>query len=359
MSSFENKTAKKYLLKRVLSWVATALTAGAVLFLSLAPTPYLVEKPGPVYNLLSDIGNQEIIHVEGAKTYPVSGDLSMLTVNLTGTAAKGASWFEVGLAKLDQSSSIVNITDIYPAGWDDAKMDQATEQMMIDSQANAKVAALSLLGIPYKSSLKISTVELKGPAGKLVKAGDTLLTIQGQKATGLEQVRALVAATKGEKTVDLGLERNGKKISVSILPKLIDGKWRVGIAVQTIPELPFKIDVQVGNVGGPSAGQMLTLAIYDKLTPGELTMGKRISGTGTIDPDGNIGPIGGAKQKMYGARKAGHEWFLVPADNCDQVIGNIPDGLKVVKVSTIQDSLNAVKAIASNTGIDQLLTCTK
>ncbi|MFM2373280.1 MAG: hypothetical protein RJA75_176, partial [Actinomycetota bacterium] len=118
-------------------------------------------------------------------------------------------------------------------------------------------------------------------------------------------------------------------------------------------------DVKVGNVGGPSAGQSLTLAIYDKLTPGELTGGQRIAGTGTITPDGVIGPVGGVKQKMYGAKRAGVNWFLVPSANCDQVIGNIPDGLTVVKVSTIQDSLRAVKAIANDTGTDRLLSCTK
>jgi PDZ domain-containing protein len=65
------------------------------------------------------------------------------------------------------------------------------------------------------------------------------------------------------------------------------------------------------------------------------------------------------KQKMHGAKNAGVSWFLVPSENCDQVTGNIPDGLTVVKVSTIQDSLKAVKAIATNTGTDQLLSCKK
>jgi PDZ domain-containing protein len=101
------------------------------------------------------------------------------------------------------------------------------------------------------------------------------------------------------------------------------------------------------------------LAIYDKLTPGELTGGKRIAGTGTITPDGQIGPVGGVKQKMYGAQRAGVKWFLAPSENCDQVIGNIPDGLTVIKVSTIQDSLKAVEAISSNKGIDQLQSCTQ
>ena len=359
MSFYDDAPPKKYLYIKVLGWLTTAAIMGGSLLLVLAPTPYLVEQPGPTYNLLSTIGAKPVIDIPDKETYPVSGDLSMLTVTLKGGPERGASWLEVGLAKLDSSKSIVNITDIYPEGWDRARLDEQSDMMMLDSQANAKGAALSLLNIPYTSEIKVTKVEKKGPAGNILKAADTVLTVQGEKATGLEQVRRLVAATKGERTVDMEIIRDGKRLSVSVLPKMIDEQWRMGIFVQTVPTFPFEIDIQVGNVGGPSAGQMLALAIYDKLTPGELTGGERVSGTGTISLDGKIGPIGGAKQKMYGARRAGHEWFLVPSENCEQVLGNIPEGLNVVKVSTIQDSLNAVKAIATNTGTDRLLTCNK
>lgn len=359
MISFEDKPPKKYLYRKVFGWLTTAALLGGSFFLVLAPTPFLVEQPGPTYNLLADIGDKPVIEIPNKVTYPVSGDLSMLTVTLKGGPERGASWLEVGLAKLDSAVSIVNITDIYPEGWDKARLNEQSDLMMLDSQANAKGAALGLLNIPYTSAIKVTMVEKKGPAGNILKAADTLLTVQGEKATGLDQVRRLVAATKGEKTVDMEIVRDGKRLSVSVMPKMIDEQWRMGIFVQTVPTFPFEIDIQVGNVGGPSAGQMLALAIYDKLTPGELTGGKRISGTGTINLDGKIGPIGGAKQKMYGARRAGHEWFLVPSENCDQVLGNIPEGLNVVKVSTIQDSLRAVKAIASNSGTERLLTCNK
>ncbi len=359
MISFDDKRPKKYLSRKVFGWVTTTALLGGSLFLVFAPTPYLVEQPGPTYNLLANIGDKPVIEIPKKVTYPVSGDLSMLTVTLKGGPERGASWLELGLAKLDSGVSIINITDIYPEGWDRARLDEQSDLMMLDSQANAKAAALRLLGIPFTSEIKVTMVEKKGPAGNILKAADTLLTVQGEIATGLDQVRRLVAETKGQRTVDMQIVRDGKKLSVSVLPKIIDEQWRMGILVQTVPTIPFEIDIQVGNVGGPSAGQMLALAIYDKLTPGELTGGKRISGTGTINLDGKIGPIGGAKQKMYGARRAGHEWFLVPSENCDQVIGNIPEGLKVVRVTTIQDSLNAVRAIASNTGTDQLLTCNK
>lgn len=353
------KPQRRALLGRVISWTATALLVGVGLFVVIAPTPYLVEQPGPVYNLLSEINGEPMISISDRKTYPVSGDLDMLTVTMKGNSTKGASWLQVGLAQLDSSLSVVDITDIYPEGWDDQRLSDEADMMMLDSQANAKAAALNLLDIPFTSVIKITMVEKKGPAGKILKAADTLVSIQGQKATGLTQVQRLVAETKGERPVELVVIRAGKELSLSVLPKLIEDKWRMGIYVQTVPTFPFPIDVKVGNVGGPSAGQVLALAIYDKLTPGELTGGKRIAGTGTISPDGEIGPVGGVKQKMYGAKRAGVSWFLAPSGNCDQVIGNIPEGLTVIKVSTIQDSLKAVTAIATNKGIDQLQSCKK
>ena len=357
--TMDEKPQRRIRLRKVISWATTGLMIGGGLFLVVAPTPYLVEQPGPVYNLLSDINGEPMISISGQKTYPVSGDLDMLTVSMRGNSTKGASWLEVGWARLDSSLTVVNITDIYPKGWDDQKLSDEADMMMLDSQANAKAAALNLLDIPYTAVIKVTMVEKKGPAGNILKAADTLVTIQGEKATGLTQVQKLVAETKGERPVQLEVIRAGKKLSLSVLPKLIEDKWRMGIYVQTVPTFPFPIDVKVGNVGGPSAGQTLALAIYDKLTPGELTGGKRIAGTGTITPDGQIGPIGGVKQKMYGALRAGVKWFLAPSSNCDQVIGNIPNGLTVIKVSTIQDSLQAVKAIASNKGIDKLQSCTK
>jgi len=102
---------------------------------------------------------------------------------------------------------------------------------------------------------------------------------------------------------------------------------------------------------------MLALGIYDKLTPGKLTGGAHIAGTGEITAEGAVGIIGGIRQKMYGARDAGADWFLAPAGNCDEVVGHVPPGLRVVKVSTLRESLAAVKEIAAHDA-GSLPTCT-
>jgi PDZ domain-containing protein len=93
---------------------------------------------------------------------------------------------------------------------------------------------------------------------------------------------------------------------------------------------------------------MFSLGIYDKLTPGALAGNHQIAGTGTIDDDGNVGPIGGIRQKLAGARADGATWFLAPAGNCDEVVAHVPDGLQVVKVSTFDQARDAVEAIAKD-----------
>jgi PDZ domain-containing protein len=95
---------------------------------------------------------------------------------------------------------------------------------------------------------------------------------------------------------------------------------------------------------------MFSLAIFDKLTPGALTGGAKIAGTGTIASDGTVGPIGGIQQKLYGARDGGARWFLAPSANCNEVVGHVPDGLSVVKVSTFAEARSAVEAIAAHKG---------
>ena len=109
----------------------------------------------------------------------------------------------------------------------------------------------------------------------------------------------------------------------------------VGITPGAVYDFPFDVTINLGDVGGPSAGTMLALGVYDKLTPGELTGGERIAGTGTIAADGEVGAIGGIRQKMYGASGAGAEWFLAPASNCEEVVGHIPDGLDFVEVAPV------------------------
>jgi PDZ domain-containing protein len=102
---------------------------------------------------------------------------------------------------------------------------------------------------------------------------------------------------------------------------------------------------------------MFALGIYDRLTPGELTGANNIAGTGTIDASGTVGAIGGIRQKLYGAQRAGAKFFLAPAENCNEVTGHIPSGLKVFSVKTFDDALKVVTAIGKMQSLTGLATC--
>jgi PDZ domain-containing protein len=124
-----------------------------------------------------------------------------------------------------------------------------------------------------------------------------------------------------------------------------DGEPRVGIVLRDLfPELPVKVTIETeNNIGGPSAGLMFTLSIIDKLTAEDLTAGRRIAGTGAIDLDGRVGAVGGVAEKLIAVDRQGVDTFLIPAENCDSVRGRIPDGLRLVKVSTIKEALRFLR----------------
>lgn len=357
MSELPTLPKKSSLGRRILGLVSTAILLSLVGYGTFVPSPYVVENPGPVYNILGNYGGKPLLDIPSQKTYPVSGDLDLLTITIDGSPSRGASWVMVGLSFLDPAKKLYLKDEIFPPGSDNQQVADEAEQMMVDSQMNSKAAALNELGIPITTSVKVTSVTKSGAAWKILRAGDTLLRVDGEKATGIEQVRAAVAKTEGKRPLVLDVSRNGKELTFEIVPKKDEGKWRLGIFVQSISEFPFDINISLDNVSGPSGGQIFALAIYDKLTPGALTGGEKVAGTGTIDPDGTIGPIGGIQSKMYGAVRAGAKYFLAPSTNCDEVVGHVPDGLQVIKVSKLDDSIAALKAISSGKA-NSLATCT-
>ena len=114
-------------------------------------------------------------------------------------------------------------------------------------------------------------------------------------------------------------------------------------------DFPIKITNNVGQqVGGPSAGAMFALAIYDRLTPGSLTGGRVVAGTGEIAPDGTVGPIGGIRQKIAGAADDGAKVFLVPAANCAEAADGDDHGMRLVEVSKLDDAIGSLEKLAKD-----------
>jgi len=141
--------------------------------------------------------------------------------------------------------------------------------------------------------------------------------------------------------------RDQEKVVVRTKKAPDDGRAIVGIEPGAGHTFPFEIDIQLADVGGPSAGLMFALGIVDKLTPGDLTGGAFVAGTGTIDDDGKVGAIGGIQMKTVAAQAKGAKYFLTPADNCASAAKDKPSGLTLVKTRTMDDAMDALKKIRS------------
>ncbi|MDQ4503296.1 S16 family serine protease [Sinomonas sp. ASV322] len=323
------------------------------------PVPYVVERPGPVYNTLGSAGGKDVISIQGHETYPAHGALDLTTVYVEGGPNSDVSLLGLVRAAFDPTESITPVDTLYPKGVTRQQVAQENTVEMQSSQDNAVAAALKELAIPFTQRIKVAgLVTNSASAGKL-EPHDTIVTVAGQTVDSLSTIQKLVAASQG-KPLDVGFERDGTQHTVSITPRDAgQGKYLLGFTVTYAFTFPFTVDFALDKVGGPSAGMMFALGIIDKLTPGDLTGGKQIAGTGTIDPTGSVGEIGGIVQKMNGARREGATLFLAPAGNCGEVVGRIPDGLAVVRVDTLDGARRAVDSYAHGADPASLPQCTK
>lgn len=351
-------------------WILLALALVGAFVLASVPAPYVIEQPGPVFNTLgtiNSIGSSStaasrlaLIDIPKQKTYPTGGSLDMLTVNVVGDRSNSPSWLEVAQAWLDPSRAVLPIDAVYPVG---ETVQQSNKQAAVDmqnSQKDAIAAALTSLGYPLTSTLTVAGFSPSSPSAGVLKDGDEIVSANGEMVTSVPGLRAAVASSGAGTPLAMVIKRTGVEQSVHITPVMSGGASPVpviGVFPAVSYTFPFEVKIQLENVGGPSAGQMFALGIIDKLTPGKLNGGAAVAGTGTIDADGNIGAIGGIRQKLYGARAAGATWFLAPYSNCDEVTGHIPNGITVIAVKTLKDSLTALAAIRSGGSTGGLLGC--
>jgi len=343
--------------RSVVGILVAAVFLGGTYFAFQAPTPYVIEQPGTVFNVLGKQDAGDIISISGAKTYPTSGDLFLLTVGLVGQPGATPSWVEVFRAWNDPKKVVLPIDSIYPPG---VKADtNATEQiaMMNDSQQQATASALRQLGYKVASKVNVIAVNKDSPAAGILKANDIVTAVDGKPLENGATLRALVKKNADSKPMKLEVLRAAQKLNLEATPVLIDKTWRLGITITDTYDFPVDVKLKLQSVGGPSGGMMFALGIIDELTPGYLNGGQSVAGTGEIDGNGVVYPIGGIRQKMFGAVDAGATWFLAPEANCDEVVGHIPDGLKVTKVANLNDAVKALNAIAANPETKSLPQC--
>ncbi len=316
--------------------------------LSYLPVPYVVLGPGPTIDTLGKSEGKEIITVKGRETSKSKGHLNLTTVSVRDkidlvTALR--FW-------LDGDTAVVPRELVYPPDQSEQQVEQENEQAFKASQTSAETAALRKLGFP----VQVTVAELsKGSAstGKLAK-GDVITKIDGQPVTSQAKLIELIVKHKVGDTVTVDYTRAGKPGTVKVVTAGSgEGDQRrpvIGVSVEPKQPHPFDVSFDLDRIGGPSAGLMFALAVIDKLEPEDLTGGIFIAGTGEIDDDGKVGPIGGIPQKMVAAKGAGAKVFLTPADNCVEAMKTAPKGLRLVKVETLDDALTSLEMLREKSG---------
>ncbi len=346
--------------RRSLAIVASAFwSVVLVCGIALLPAPYAIYGPGPVTNVLGNVGSAKLISISGARTYPTSGVLDMTTVEVYGGPGRTLRLPEVLQAWLSPSKAVLPQEQVFPPGQTQGQVETQNATEMSDSQETATAAGLRAAGLTVPETIDVTAVEPGVPAASVLRAGDVITGLDGRPTVDSAALRSRLTALAPGARVTLQLRRAGRAVTVTTTTTTsADGRTILGVGLDPSFRFPVEVRFATKDVGGPSAGMMFALGIYDMLTPGPLTGGRQIAGTGTIEADGTVGPIGGIAQKLVGARDAGARWFLAPASNCGEVVGAVPDGLTVVRTSTLEQSRDAVAAIVAGRG-SSLPTCTR
>lgn len=308
---------------------------------STVRVPFVALGPGPTFNTLGNVDvdgkSTPVVDIRGTQLDPTAGHLNMTTVSVR----DDLTVFEALGLWASGSQGLVPRDEVYAPGKSREQIDKQNTAEFQSSENNAEDAALRYLKYPFV--VTVGGVAQNGPAQGKLESGDELVQVNGAPVTTSEQVQAVMKDTKPGEQIPVVYRRKGVEGSASITlapgPDPKDPKGVMGIVLADRPQVPFTVDFNLANIGGPSAGLMFSLAVVDKLSPGELNGGKFVAGTGTIDPAGQVGPIGGIEYKMRAARDAGATVFLVPADNCSVAKQTAPQGLSLIKVDSLSSAI--------------------
>lgn len=316
--------------------VALAVVLGiALIGANTIRLPYVAEGPGPTHDVVS------LMSVSGHETYPPTGHLLMTTVSISGGRLTPlqliGSW-------LDPHEDVLPESDFLRPG--ETMQEETTLQRyaMDQSQLDATVVALSKVGDYPKGHLPGAIVEstLDGcdAAGKLF-SGNLITAIDGEPLADSREASKLIEAAPPGKPIVFTAKAGSEDVTVSLTRRDCGPHGGAYVGVVLINNFPFRVDISDAGIGGPSAGLMFTLGLYDLLTPDDLTKGRTIAGTGAIGSDGTVFPIGGVEKKVYAAEKAGAVMFLVPKQDYAAAEAAGVD-IPIVPVASFDDALKAL-----------------
>jgi PDZ domain-containing protein len=330
--------------------------------IALVPVPFVRLSPGPLFNTIGEARGAELIKISGVTTYPTSGQLNMTTVSETGGPYGQLILFDAVAAWFNPTQTVIPTSQQYPNLVDSEQIKAESRRMFSSSQANAIAAALNYLRIPTVTVVRVDSVVVGAPADGKVEPGDLVLAVNQKSVETSEQVVEFVQAEYAGAEIVLTIKRLDEIFDVSIISEesqVKPGAASVGVSIGPNVEPPFDIEFGLEDVGGPSAGLMFTLGIIDELTEKELTHGLKISGTGTININGQVGPVGGILQKIAAAEKADSDLFLLPEINCNNFETDSFGEMPVVAINTVEEAVNAIETFATTNSLTGLNTCKK
>jgi len=326
--------------KRILKIAAALLGLALVFAVGFVRLPYYALGPGPADEVIP------LIQVGGGtQTYPPSGKLIMTTVSfyqVTGLQALRA-W-------LDPNLSIVADEVLYPPGLDRSTEEQRARSQMDQSKIDASIVVLTELEDYPRTHGTGALIEQTFPGcpadGELF-TGDLILAIDGESVDSRKEASTLIGGAPPREPLDFRVRAAGETHDVEVAKRRCAGSEDPLVGVSLVDNFPFPIEISSGDVGGPSAGLMFSLGLYDLLTPDDLTAGRTIAGTGTIGPDGKVGPIGGITDKVVAAERVGASVFLVPSQNWDDLAGFDTGEMRLIRVANFDDAVEALQGPAS------------
>lgn len=337
--------------------IAACLLVVLVIVAAVLPVPYVTFSPGPTVDVLAEFDGEEIVDISGTKTYRDDGALRLTTVSVTGPTQR-LSIFQALGAWWDRDRALYPRDAIYPDGQTDEEVRRQSSVQMVSSQDTAVAVALRELGHDLEPTVEVFDVAGGGAADGVLQVRDQIVSVNGTAITDTASVSKLVRAVGVGGKAEVVVRRKGKErtFTLSPRPSADDPDVAVlGIVIGPGWDFPFDVNVRIDeNIGGPSAGLIFALAVYDTLTPGSLTGGKEVAGTGTVDEAGRVGAIGGIQQKIVASEAAGAELFLVPADNCEAALGAPveEEDIRLVRVETMKQAVQALETWAQDGDAD-------
>ncbi|WP_084611714.1 YlbL family protein [Tomitella biformata] len=324
--------------------------------------PFVAMGPGPTVNTLGDTeiavdvdGEQQtqtvpVVDVTGAPVDPTAGNLNMTTV----AVRDQLTLFEAIGLWASGDNGIVPRDEVYQPGKSKDEIQQENSADFQSSETSAELAALRFLDKPFALAPAVGQVVAGGPADGTLEPDDVLLRIGGVEVADAAAAKAAIGAKQPGDNVEIEIRRGAdvqtKTVELGKSGEGDDQTAVLGILLSEVPVSDVDVTFNLAGIGGPSAGLMFSLALVDKLSPGELNGGKFVAGTGTIDENGQVGPIGGITYKMAAAQAAGATIFLVPAANCAEAARHVPDGLDLVKVESLASAVSGLAAVATADG---------